>query len=164
MAALPPWPYCPSNSRPRLADFPPTEIAPLEVLRSHANTTFAHHGDCIAVKGKVHLHRLSGQARIESVIDQLHEGVRGRPVISEKRGRDLWVDPLSNRYPTRVPSHEGSILERGRAVKTILSASHGLTMVPWTSPKLAACSERLSYLCAPSTGRSFSPWRTLFER
>ncbi len=100
-----------------LGGLAPTEVAALEVLGAHAFAALAHHGDRIAVIGDVNLHRLSRKARIEGVIDQLHQSIRGRPVVSEKGGCKLWIDPLSHRYSARVPAHGASIREPPGGVK-----------------------------------------------
>src|SRR5437868_12129014 len=100
-----------------LGGLAPTEIAAFEVLRPHALAAFAHHRDPFTVNGDLHLHWLSRSARIQSVVDQLHQRVRRRPVVGKKRGRDLGMDPFPNRYPPRGTSHSRSIEEGDPAVK-----------------------------------------------
>src|SRR5260370_34718126 len=81
----------------------PTEIAALEVFRPHAFAALAHHCDRFTVNGDLHLHWLPRQARIESVVDQLHQSVRRRSVAGEKRRGVLGVDAFPNTHPARLP-------------------------------------------------------------
>src|SRR6266571_3374925 len=81
----------------------PPEVPALEVPRTHALTAFAHNSDRRAMQGNLNLHGLSRKAGVKRVVDQLHQGVCRRPVIRKKRGGDLRIDPLANRYPSHVP-------------------------------------------------------------
>src|SRR3984893_3929868 len=43
-----------------------------------------------------HFELTAREARVDGIVDQLHDRVRGGPVVGEERGRYGWIDPLAN--------------------------------------------------------------------